>query len=248
MALLLYTKHTGQLCNRIWMLLPAISYAINFDKRIFGFFFASKYLRLFPNLAKSKNISFYLSTNSIDINNGIKIIWAIFTVLRVYATCKLEEISTSKFKIIDISGWDHRYDKSFIGKNKNEILKLFTPEERVQTRIKEILINRDKTIYVGIHIRRGDYKYWMNGRYYFSDTEYLDIIHKTFIKIKDKNQTKRIKFIICSNDKFNIQEFDLNGKIKVEDIKQIDNSEFILDLYLLANCDYILGPPSSFSQ
>ena len=94
-------------------------------------------------------------------------------------------------------------------------------------------------ITVGIHIRRGDYKDYLGGRYFFSDDVYLNVIND-FRKQMDA-EGKRVRFLICSNDNITITD-------KSNDIFSIQGSNGITDLYALSCCDYIIGPPSSYSQ
>ena len=52
---------------------------------------------------------------------------------------------------------------------------------------------------------------------------------------------KKIGFVICSND-------DVTLTIPTQSVAFYPRGIFIEDLYTLAGCDYIIGPPSTFSQ
>ena len=56
-----------------------------------------------------------------------------------------------------------------------------------------------------------------------------------------KKKGLEIRFLICSNEPFDTKQTNQN-------IIRIPEADGITDLYGLANCDYIVGPPSSYSQ
>lgn len=140
--------------------------------------------------------------------------------------------------IRQIDGWDYRHDSSYIDEQKEQILPLFEPRKEVRDRINGALIPFEG-ITVGVHIRRGDYKDWCGGAYYYSDEVYVRIMQELAAEAKEKG--KKIRFMICSNEPFEAKQTDLNT------IK-IPNADGITDLYGLSSCDYIVGPPSSYSQ
>jgi hypothetical protein len=92
-------------------------------------------------------------------------------------------------------------------------------------------------ILIGVHIRRGDYKNFENGRYYYENKIFIN----NMLKLKDLFPDKKLTFLICSNEKINLNEFkNLNV--------HLGTGHFIEDLYSLARCNYIIGPPSTYSM
>ncbi|WP_432631472.1 alpha-1,2-fucosyltransferase [Brachyspira sp.] len=89
-------------------------------------------------------------------------------------------------------------------------------------------------IKVGVHIRRGDYRGWNNGKYYYEDEVYNDKIEQFSNLFKDK----KILFILFSNE-------DITLKPKHDYI--ISKCDWYEDHYLLSLCDYIIGAPSTFT-
>jgi hypothetical protein len=87
---------------------------------------------------------------------------------------------------------------------------------------------------VGIHVRRGDYSIYENGAYYFSDSFYCNIMNKIG-SILGSQTSKRIEFIIFSNE---ATSFD--GCIT-------SRNAWYIDHHLMMQCDYLLGPPSTFT-
>jgi Glycosyl transferase family 11. len=153
------------------------------------------------------------------------------------------DFNLSKFaRRLFVNGWDLRRSVQYITKNKNDILKIFSPSELVISKCNNIMKNlrNNDEIVVGIHVRRGDYKTFMDGKYYFSDDEYSDIIFEMQFLLK-QNFDCKVKFFIASNEEFILNHLDI-------EYLQVSNSTPIEDLYLLSKCDYIIGPPSSFSM
>lgn len=99
-------------------------------------------------------------------------------------------------------------------------------------------INRLKTSIIGIHIRKGDYKTWKDGKYYFEDETYLSFMENMEKEIL-KKENKKCLFIIFSNVKTSFEES--------ENI-QISNNTWYIDHFIMGKCDYLIGPPSTFTM
>ena len=95
---------------------------------------------------------------------------------------------------------------------------------------------------IGVHIRRGDYKEYLSGRYYFSIEKWAKYIRFMSSQITDSN----VRFLICSNEDGIDKE--LLKMVSDTNIFSIENTNGITDLYALSKCDYIIGVPSSYSQ
>ena len=103
-----------------------------------------------------------------------------------------------------VTGWNYRQYK--LTAKHHEVLKnIYSFDKRFLSRksnsLKEFLINqKSKGKYIiGVHIRRGDYKEWNKGKYYFDDVFYKDII--TSLREKLIKDSKKPYFVIVSNEK-----------------------------------------------
>jgi hypothetical protein len=109
--------------------------------------------------------------------------------------------------------------------------------------VKKILeLKSQGNILTGIHIRRGDYINWRGGGkkrgiYYYDDNIYekfMENISRQLLSDGKQNHT----FILFSNEETTFRE------------KQnllISKEEWYIDQHIMSECDYLIGPPSTFS-
>lgn len=147
----------------------------------------------------------------------------------------------AKHQFVLAKGWCIRFYDLFI-KYKHEIIDLFTFDKAILAKVQTFMGKKgDNELRLGIHIRRGDYKTWHNGKYYYEDDVYQDYI----LQFQKLFPEKAITVYICSNDP------DLD-KASYQDKLQNINVIFPQggqedDLCLLSECDYLIGAPSTFS-
>lgn len=145
-------------------------------------------------------------------------------------------------KRIAVDGWHFRFPDLFLS-NKKEIKEMFAIKSEYLNEIKPYMDDRLKKadISLGVHIRRGDYKTWMGGKYYFSDDVYINHIRQFMKLFPDK----KVAVFICTNDrKLDIKKY--KELLKEGDI-YLPNGNEIEDLYVLSQCNYLLGVKSTFS-
>ena len=95
----------------------------------------------------------------------------------------------------------------------------------------------DGKVIVGVHIRRGDYKTWQNGKYYFEDAVYKKYIDELEKCMDERGQ--QVLFIIFSNEN--------TSYVNSEQVIVSDN-EWYVDQHVMSQCDYLIGPPSTFTM
>ena len=91
----------------------------------------------------------------------------------------------------------------------------------------------------GIHMRRGDYKEWLGGKYYFSDQVYERIMKE----IAELEKNKKIKIILFSNEPISLSDGVCNENVEIV----CSENSAMIDLCMLSKCDCLIGPPSTFS-
>lgn len=144
-------------------------------------------------------------------------------------------------KNVLVTGWCVPFHDYFV-KYKHEILNLFAFEKHIVAKTEAFMGRKDNDeIRLGVHVRRGDYKTWHGGKYYFDDDVYVGYVKQFQTIMPDKKLT----VYVCSNDpKVDKSVYNTtlpNAKIIFPSGGQED------DLCLLSKCDYLIGAPSTFS-
>ena len=101
--------------------------------------------------------------------------------------------------------------------------------------IQQLKIQNKKV--VGIHIRRSDYQRYLGGKYYYTIPTYIEII-KTMKSLLFNQSWADSEFVVFSNDDIS----DLN----IEKL-YISKEVWYIDQKLMTCCDYLIGPPSTFT-
>ena len=203
------------------------------DKDILTFVFSFPFFHSFLNkffLSKKwiNRFSFFLY----DVNN---------TILNKSQKDVLDTLRKSGRKINIVHEWDLHCPNA-LTQNANWIRKIMTPSDyyvkRAENHIKSLKKNFDYI--VGVHARRGDYKHYQEGRHYHSWKDYKKWIIQ-IISIFKCEGCSNIGFLLCSNEAPNKEIF--------EDLPMYfsDENSMMTDMHMLSLCDFIIGPPSSFS-
>ena len=148
----------------------------------------------------------------------------------------VELVSSHKFIII--AGWRFENGEE-LKRNRKEICSYFTPIKSLIENIKKIIVEAraGHDILVGVHIRLGDYLNWNEGKYYYNPIIYKKLMNTIINQIPGK----RVGFMVCSNERIDPEVW--TGLDVVYGTGQL-----VEDMYSLAECDYIIGPPSTFSM
>ena len=138
-------------------------------------------------------------------------------------------------KIVFIDGYFLTGSSSF--KYKKEIQKYFEPREEYSRSAAECIIQlkKDCEILLGITIRHGDYRLFRGGKYFFSLDEYVSVMYELEKLFPDK----KVGFFISSDEEQDTSKFSEFNFI-------FHTNRAIEDVCILSQCDYILGPPSSY--
>ena len=227
----------GQTCNRLWSYLAAISECIVKKKKLMIIFYDWT-IEDFPNLLYCPWIYYPLwQPWFLRLPKG----WGWYKHL----TWKMTH---NKFwdwvfnNLGFIKGWHTRRETKYIAAAKKEIQQLYRPKKEITDKGDALIkkLHQEADIVVGVHIRRGDYATWNNGRFLYSLEEY----HGFMLRLQEYYQNKKVAFFISSNESFSLNQF--KGCICQRFDKE--SSGAILDLYTLSICDYIIGPFSTYSR
>lgn len=227
----------GQTCNRLWTYVTSVAQCIAEHRRMVIIFFDWT-IEDFPNLLHCPFIYFPLYQKwYLEHGNG----WNNYKGL----TWKVTHNRTWDhfFKFLGCKkGWDLMNDTRYLYSTKKELQFIFRPRQEITDKAERFIntIRQDADIIVGVHIRHGDYKNFLSGRYYYSLKEY----HHFMLKINNLYPGKKVFFFISSNETFSINFFTGCNCFRFEN----EPSGDILDLYTLSLCDRIIGPWSTYSR
>lgn len=124
-------------------------------------------------------------------------------------------------------------------KHADTVRSYFAPIGDIQTIVQDHVREARKgaDVLVGVHIRQGDYLQHDGGMLYYETDEFADLMRE----MRDAMSGRKVRFLVCSNV---VQSGEsLNGLDWIP-----GPGTEIGDLYCLAACDFIIGPPSTYSQ
>ena len=144
----------------------------------------------------------------------------------------------SRHRLVVAKGWKFRAHAA-LKSRRDEVVRLFTPHSGIRAEVERHIAQARSgcDILVGLHVRRGDYANWLGGKFFYGLDAYADWL-------KAANALwpgKKVGFLICSNE-------------SVDDLLHLPGVSAsagpgapITDLYALAACDFLIGPPSTFT-
>lgn len=216
---------SGQLSNRLITIAYALASAIEYRRNI--------RLTEFDDLKDSYECTITWS-NKVTIKKSFfwQIVRIITEKLRVYFP---------KFRIPRVvSTWDYR-NVNGSGRQAEKLRLFFSPKESELNSAKEICQKyfRSDVVTIGVHIRRGDYAQWHNGKFFYNDDVYNRNMHSVENEFISRGQ--KVQFIVFSNEPVNM------GNITVKSNVVKSECNAVQDHWLMSNCDYLMGPPSTFT-
>lgn len=227
----------GQTCNRLWTYVASVAKCIVKKKRMVILFYDWT-IEDFPNLLHCKFIYYPLWQKwYLERGNG----WNNYKGLTWKVTHNKQWDNIFKF-FGCTKGWQTRTDTRYLKEAKKEIQHIFRPKDDIMNKAEELIsgMRKSSDLVVGVHIRRGDYATWNNGRFFYELEDYQQFM----LRIQALYQNKRVSFFISSNEDFPLDTFKgcnchRFGK---------EPSGAILDLYTLSICDLMIGPFSTYSR
>lgn len=141
-------------------------------------------------------------------------------------------------RIALLRGWEFR-DAVGVTRHAHRIRAYFTPTtgHRAAVAARVAAARQRCDLLIGVHVRRGDYVDYMAGRYFYPVDRYRDLM----ATLQARYSSERVGFLVCSDAALRLTDFPglpvtLGSGVAIE------------DLYALAGCDRLVGPPSTFTQ
>lgn len=240
----------GQLANRLIVALHFIAFCLEnkkslkvlslgqyydeFDEESFGF------LRSESILIKKRT---WLTEKSIALGYFLSSKGVVFKVINIRSSYDLLDrtyslpnlIEETNKRVLLPEGWLFR-DFQSVQKHREVLSKVFKPKLKTKIKLNDFFDSSTNVLKVALHIRRGDYQSFKEGKYFYSYEFYIEIIEK----IKSLFGEADYMIYIFSNEKVP-EEISSMSKVKVS------RNSFIDDFFGISYCDYIIGPPSTFS-
>ena len=124
-------------------------------------------------------------------------------------------------------------------RQRQELREVFRPAPDVQARV-DAAIRQARAagdVLVGVHIRQGDYRTFIGGALFYASTVYALRMRELAERLAGRTPC----FLVCSDEP---QPDALFGGLPTVR----GPGDAAGDLYALAACDYVFGPPSTFTQ
>jgi len=147
------------------------------------------------------------------------------------------QVAKSK-KLLVRCGWAFRDPRNF-KKHASRVREVFKPLPQHCSNVSKLIgeLKGNYTVLIGVHIRRSTYKFWCGGKHYYDIGVYKDRMDK----LKALLPNEKVGFLICSDEQIQLKEF---GRLDVFP----GPKHPVEDMYSLARCDRIIGPPSTYSM
>ena len=248
--MLIVCSKEGLLSNRLFHFSHLVSFAIENGETIW-YPYIAEFAPLFCNL-KSEILGKHgiVIYSSSIFNLILRIIgWLLRKIPENKYICSADgggDLDLSLFqrkdrRLLFLSGWLLR-DYASIRKHRELVKSIFQFDANTidDCNAKLSLARRNNALLVGVHIRRGDYKEFQDGKFFFEVEIYREAIDQ--LRILFSSEGRDIAFIICTNDQ------GIHGSVLLNDSHIFHNrGSQLSDLCILSQCDYIIGPPSTFS-
>ena len=143
-----------------------------------------------------------------------------------------------RHRLLFVQGWHFRTPQG-CERYADVIRAFFTPSDHHLARVRRTLepLRRRNRFVIGVHVRRTDYGRFRRGRYYYTNEQFRALMVSAEAAFPSEN----VSFLVCSDEPLAADAFpDLDVAV--------GPGSAIEDLYSLAACDRLLGPPSTYSS
>lgn len=235
---MIYAHDAGRMCNNILQFGHVYAWAQENGRKCVSLRFAYKYHHFHICHTRGHTVWTYLA---------VKLLWrlGLIRVVRFYETRPDHDEKERQMKSrrnVVVTGWHIRYYDLFI-KHLPTIRALFAFSPQVDKECEPIIPggDGDGTIWLGVHVRRSDYRTFQGGAFYYDDEVYIGLIGQFALL----HPGKRINALIASNEHIDIDHW--RERLPETRIAYYPRLGAIHDLCLLSRCHFLIGAPSTFS-
>lgn len=137
-----------------------------------------------------------------------------------------------------IEGWADPSQIRFSPDTVADIRETFAPDAAT-SEIAQATVGRAREgadVLIGVHMRQKDYRTYLQGFFYYQPEDYQRILEAMAAMFPGR----RVAFLICSDEELKTESL---APFRIT----MGPGTLLGDLYSLAGCDYLIGPPSTFS-
>lgn len=239
---MIFARDKSQMCNNLLQYAHVYAWGREHGRKVISMRFSYKYQYFHICHTNLTGFGWYLFAKYMAALRLLP------TASFKYRDCNREALERKmlRHRNIVVSGWFVRYYDLFL-KYRDEICELFTLDDQYTAPVKAKMQkaeqnSQDDIVRLGVHIRRGDYAQWRDGQFLFSDEVYSDHINR----FADMHPGKALHVYLSTNDPSVSEEHfqKLCPKVCIHHLQGSAPE----DLFMLSECDYLIGPPSTFSM
>ena len=262
---MIFARDKSQMCNNLLQYAHVYAWGREHGRKVISMRFSYKYQYFHICHTNLTGFGWYLFAKYMAALHLLP------TASFKHADCDREALERKmlRHRHIVVSGWNVRFYDLFL-KYRSEIVELFRIDECYTQPVREKMNVNDNVegqrpkakgqrllpqslrpvsldlrpksqISLGVHIRRGDYATWQDGRYFFNDKVYANYINRFAAMHPDQT----VDVFLSTNDaQVTADHYQaLCPKVRIHHLKGSAPE----DLFMLSECDYLIGPPSTFS-
>lgn len=258
--MLVLTSKVGALANRLWLMAHLVATGLEnnvpvaypaFDEYADQFgLTAGNLLCRFPPASQCRTLSPVARRASWQAVRALGAVGARLhlnnRLVRVHrladgCACDLgsdEFTALSRTRLLLMDGWLYRHEGA-LRKHADQIRKLLLPVPRIRAEGEAAVSSaRGEGPLVGVHVRRGDYRTFLGGRYFFPVDAYARWMRAVAVA-----HQAGVSFLVTGDDAEAVANLASNFRGA-----HASRLAPVADLWALSRCDYIIGPPSTFSS
>ena len=240
---MIFARDKSQMCNNLLQFAHVYAYGREHGRHVLSMRFSYKYP--YFRIRHTGHTSFVLY-----------LLVKIAAALRLIPTanyrpgCDREALNrfVDRHRHVVVAGWEVRHYDLFL-KYRNEICDLFRIDEAYTLPVlaKMRILDEDKGVRLGLHVRRGDYAQWADGHYFYDDATYAAYV-RAFARL---HPGETVHVYISTNDAAltaeRMQQLVKSGTQDGNVSVHLLGGNPAEDLFMLSMCDAVIGPPSTFS-
>jgi hypothetical protein len=253
-------KRVGRLANRMLLFAHFIGAALEHDFTVVNPAFGPNHARYFPSTARDllcrfpsrrlpavpggRTLLYGAARTADDVLHALQGRGHDVGLIRLRRDQHLDLNSDAflrvvrRHRVVLVHDWFFRNPNN-VARHRGVIRAFFTPWHYHLDRARRAAerAGRDRRLVVGVHVRQRDYRRFKDGRFFYSHEQY----RRAMVSAQAAFGSSEVAFLVCSDAP--IPEGSFGGL----DVTPGPGHE-VEDLYALAHCDRIIGPPSTYNR